>query len=76
MSTKYVLLYESAEDVLAKAPVHFAAHSARGQEFHCPEPRRRRLRPTRRGDEDVGGDFDEGGQGRVVVVTAPHELGL
>ena len=34
MATKYVLLYESADDVLAKAPEHFAAHSARGQEFH------------------------------------------
>jgi len=35
MSTKYVLLYESADDVLAKAPAHFAAHSARGLEFHA-----------------------------------------
>ena len=34
MSKKYVVLYESADDVLAKAPVHFAAHSARGQDFH------------------------------------------
>ena len=34
MGTKYVLLYESAEDVLAKAPAHFEAHSARGQEFY------------------------------------------
>jgi len=34
MATKYVLLYESAEDVLAKAPAHFEAHSARGQEFY------------------------------------------
>jgi uncharacterized protein len=34
MSTKYVLLYESADDLLTKAPLHFAAHSARGQEFH------------------------------------------
>jgi uncharacterized protein len=31
---KYVLLYESADDVLRKAPEHFEAHSARGQEFH------------------------------------------
>jgi uncharacterized protein YciI len=29
-----VLLYESAEDVLSKAPEHFPAHSARGQAFH------------------------------------------
>jgi uncharacterized protein YciI len=34
MSTKYVLLYESADDVRAKAAVHFAEHSAWGQEFH------------------------------------------
>jgi uncharacterized protein YciI len=32
--TKYVLFYESADDVLAKAPAHLAAHSARGREFH------------------------------------------
>jgi uncharacterized protein YciI len=31
---KFVLLYESAPDVLSKAPAHFAAHTARGQEFH------------------------------------------
>ena len=34
MRTKYVLLYESADDVLAKAASHFAAHTARGQQFH------------------------------------------
>jgi uncharacterized protein YciI len=32
---KYVLLYESADDVVSKAPVHFAAHNARLQEFHA-----------------------------------------
>jgi uncharacterized protein YciI len=31
---KYVLLYESADDVLARAPAHFPAHSARVDEFH------------------------------------------
>lgn len=31
---KYVLFYESADDVLEKAPLHFAAHSERGREFH------------------------------------------
>ena len=31
---KYVLFYESADDVLAKAPAHFDAHVARGNEFH------------------------------------------
>jgi uncharacterized protein YciI len=30
---KYVLFYESAEDVAEKAPVHFAEHKARWQEF-------------------------------------------
>lgn len=29
---KYVLLYETGD--LSKAPLHQAAHSARGQEFH------------------------------------------
>ena len=32
---KYVLLYESADDVLEKAPAHFEAHAALGQEFHA-----------------------------------------
>ena len=32
---KYVLFYESADDVLSKAPVHFAAHHERLQEFHA-----------------------------------------
>jgi uncharacterized protein len=31
---RYVLLYESADDVMAKAPEHFPAHSARIAEFH------------------------------------------
>jgi uncharacterized protein YciI len=30
---KYVLFYESAEDVAETAPVHFAAHQARWHEF-------------------------------------------
>ncbi len=30
---KYVLVYESGEDLLAKAPLHFALHRARWQEF-------------------------------------------
>ena len=34
MTKKYVLLYESADDVLTKAAEHFPAHSARGQAFH------------------------------------------
>ena len=32
---KYVLFYESADDVLSKAPAHFAAHSARADDFHA-----------------------------------------
>jgi uncharacterized protein YciI len=31
---KYVLFYESGDDVAARAPAHFPAHSARGDEFH------------------------------------------
>jgi uncharacterized protein YciI len=30
---KYVVFYESADDVRAKAPAHFAAHQARWKEF-------------------------------------------
>jgi uncharacterized protein YciI len=30
----YVLLYESSDDVAAKAPLHFPAHWARCQQFH------------------------------------------
>jgi uncharacterized protein YciI len=32
---KYVVFYESADDVASKAPLHFAAHRARGDEFHA-----------------------------------------
>jgi uncharacterized protein len=31
---KYVLFYESADDVLSKPPAHFPAHQARPQDFH------------------------------------------
>ena len=31
---KYVLLYESAENVTSKAPPHFVAHKERLDEFH------------------------------------------
>ena len=34
MGKKFVLLYEAADDLQSKAPQHFPAHSARGQEFH------------------------------------------
>jgi uncharacterized protein YciI len=32
---RYVLFYESADDVASKAPLHFPAHSARIKEFHA-----------------------------------------
>ena len=32
---KYVLFYESADDVLSKAPPHVPAHSARLRDFHA-----------------------------------------
>jgi uncharacterized protein YciI len=32
---KYVLFYESADDVMSKAPLHFEAHRARLEEFHA-----------------------------------------
>ena len=31
---KYVVLYESADGLAERAPAHFEAHSARGDEFH------------------------------------------
>jgi uncharacterized protein len=31
---KYVLMYESSDDVLSKVPDHMPAHSAHGQSFH------------------------------------------
>jgi uncharacterized protein YciI len=33
MTTRYVVLYHSADDVAAKAPAHFPAHLARIHEF-------------------------------------------
>ena len=32
---KYLLIYDSADDVAQTAPVHFAAHRARWQEFEA-----------------------------------------
>ena len=32
---KFVVLYESADDVMAKAPLHFAAHKRRLDDFHA-----------------------------------------
>jgi uncharacterized protein len=53
---KYVLLYESADDVASKAPPHFPAHKARLDEFHA------------RGDLLMVGTFgDPQGQGSMAV---------
>ena len=35
MSTKYVVLYESSEDVLEKAPVHYPEHSRYADRFQA-----------------------------------------
>lgn len=35
MATKYVLWYQSADDVMSKAPEHYPAHSERVDEFHA-----------------------------------------
>ena len=56
---KYVLLYESAEDVAANAPPHFPAHRARLDEFH------------RRGDLLMVGTFgDPQAQGSMSIFSS------
>ncbi len=35
MSAKYVLFYETTDNVLEKAPTHFPAHSERVDDFHA-----------------------------------------
>jgi len=53
---KFVLLYESAEDVASKAPPHFPAHRARLEEFHA------------RGELEMVGTFeDPQAQGSLAV---------
>ena len=53
---KYVLFYESADDVASKAPAHFPAHKARLDEFHA------------RGDLLMVGTFgDPQAQGSMAV---------
>jgi uncharacterized protein YciI len=55
---KFVLLYESAEDVASKAPPHFPAHRARLEEFHA------------RGELEMVGTFeDPQAQGSMAVFT-------
>jgi uncharacterized protein YciI len=57
-SSKYVLLYESADDVLEKAPAHFPAHSERLQRFH------------RQGDLLMVGAFgDPQAEGSMAIFT-------
>jgi uncharacterized protein YciI len=58
MSVKYVLVYESDDDVLEKAPLHFEAHSARGQEFH------------ERGSLVAYGPFGDPREGAMAVFTS------
>jgi uncharacterized protein len=55
---KYVLFYESAEDVLAKAPAHYDAHVARGSEFHD------------RGSLILYGPFGDPREGAMAVFTS------
>ena len=53
---KFVLLYESAEDVASKAPPHFPAHRARLEEFHA------------RGELEMVGTFeDPQAQGSMAI---------
>jgi uncharacterized protein YciI len=54
---RYVLFYESAEDVAAKAPVHFAAHRARWAVFH------------QRGSLLLVGPFSDGAGAMAVFTT-------
>jgi uncharacterized protein YciI len=56
---KYVLFYESAEDVLTKAPAHYEAHVARLGEFQA------------RGDLLMVGPFgDPQEQGSMSIFTS------
>ena len=53
---KYVVLYESADDVAGRAPAHFPAHKARLDDFH------------RRGDLLMVGTFgDPQTQGSMAI---------
>ena len=54
---KYALLYESADDVLAKAGPHISGHSARLTEFR------------RRGTLLMGGVFANPQEGALIVFT-------
>ena len=59
MGMKYVLLYESADNVLETAPVHYPAHSERLQEF------------AQRGTLQMVGPFgDPQKEGSMAIFTA------
>ncbi|HSD22659.1 MAG TPA: YciI family protein [Anaeromyxobacter sp.] len=55
VAVKAVLLYQSAPDVLTKAPIHFPAHKARVDEFH------------RRGDLLAVGTWADPREGSMAV---------
>jgi uncharacterized protein len=57
VSRKYVLLYESSDDVMTTAPLHFAAHTAHGNAFHD------------RGELLLYGPFADPSEGAMAVFT-------
>jgi uncharacterized protein YciI len=57
VSAKYVVLYESADNVLEKAPVHFPAHSEHVDEFHA------------RGTLLLTGTFADPQEGAMAIFT-------
>jgi uncharacterized protein YciI len=62
---KYVVFYESADDLATKAPAHFAAHAARYQEF------------VERGELLMIGPFaDPQEEGSMAVFTTRAARGL
>ena len=59
MATKYVLWYQSADDVMSKAPEHYPAHSQRVDEFHA------------RGTLEMVGTFaDVQNEGSMAIFTS------
>jgi uncharacterized protein YciI len=57
VNAKYVVLYESADNVLEKAPAHFPAHSERVDEFHA------------RGTLLLTGTFADPQEGAMAIFT-------
>lgn len=54
---RYVLFYESGDEVAEKAPIHFSAHQARWSTFH------------ERGDLLLVGPFSDGAGAMAVFTT-------